>query len=188
MGECQSRWAGLIIWLWDENSGGRSCAQRNTVNRRLIVSSTLILDGLDFTGAREWSCGCKPGRRPRIQLHRPAGLPETDKEKHTGLCHYSAKLKQSLHVEKHALNVILRKQNKTHSLSFLSLFCQTWWQPWWVDQDLGAFPVEPCSCYTHHPVAVTRTRTHPLLLRSLTAWCCVLLPSTNQCYYSLQCP
>lgn len=71
-----------------------------------MLPPPLLFPGLGSAGTWEWSCRCKPGRRPRVQLHRPAGLPETDQEKHTGFCHSSAKLKWKLNAEKDALNVM----------------------------------------------------------------------------------
>lgn len=55
---------------------------------------------LDFIGTRKWSCRRKSGRRPWIQLHRSVGFPETDQEKHTGLCPSSAELGRRLCVKR----------------------------------------------------------------------------------------
>lgn len=92
MGEFRSREAGVLC-----DSERRTVEKLRTVQR----SSQVLVQrlppsfscGLDFIGTREWSCGRKPGRRPRIQLHRPVGFPETDQEKHTGLYPFSAELR-----------------------------------------------------------------------------------------------
>lgn len=53
----------------------------------------LLLFCLDCLGTWEWSFGCKPGRRTRIQLDCTFGLPATHQKKYTGLYHSLVKFR-----------------------------------------------------------------------------------------------